>query len=125
VLALLAILLLKTGLDMSGASDQLGLGACLAHATATGDRGACGDLALMFQGQFGFVYGLSFWLSVLPALLGRLVGAPLVAREVEQHTHLLAWTQSITRSRWVTVKLALVLTAGLLASGVLMGLLIW
>jgi MFS family permease len=51
----------------------------------------------------------------LPLLLGAPVGAPLVAREVEQRTHLLVWTQSITRMRWLSVKLTLVLGAGLLA----------
>jgi hypothetical protein len=48
-----------------------------------------------------------------------------VAQEVEQHTHLLVWTQSITRLRWLTVKLVLVMGAGLLASGALLALLIW
>jgi hypothetical protein len=61
----------------------------------------------------------------LPLLLGALVCAPLVTREVEQRTHLLIWTQSITRMRWLTVKLALVLGAGLLASGALLAVLIW
>src|SRR5260370_4650788 len=58
-------------------------------------------------------------------LLGALVCAPLVTREVEQRTHLLIWTQSITRMRWLTVKLALVLGAGLLVSGALLAVLIW
>ena len=31
-------------------------------------------------------------------------GAPLVAREVEQGTHRLVWAQSITRRRWLIVK---------------------
>jgi hypothetical protein len=48
-----------------------------------------------------------------------------VTQEVEHRTHLLIWTQSITRMRWLTVKLALVLGAGLLASGALLALLIW
>jgi hypothetical protein len=33
------------------------------------------------------------------------LGAPLVAREIEQGTNRLAWTQSITRTRWLLVKL--------------------
>jgi hypothetical protein len=58
-------------------------------------------------------------LPLLMVLLGVLVGAPLVAREVEQRTHLLAWTQSVSRRRWYATKsgtLALCLAvAGLLA----------
>jgi len=41
----------------------------------------------------------------MPGLLGLVLGAPLVAREIEQGTNRLAWTQSITRTRWLLVKL--------------------
>jgi hypothetical protein len=41
----------------------------------------------------------------MPPLLGLVLGAPLVAREIEQGTNRLAWTQSITRTRWLLVKL--------------------
>ena len=125
VLALFAAFLLTTGLAMAGASQQLGLGACLTRAAATGDRGPCDGLATAFENQFGILFGVSHYLSVLPALLGMLVGGPLVARELEQRTHLLAWTQSITRWRWATVQLALVLGMGVLASGALLALLLW
>jgi hypothetical protein len=124
-LALFAAFLLKTGVDMASASRQLGLGDCLTRAAATDDRGACDGLAQAFENQFGILSELSHWLSVLPALLGMLVGGPLVARELEQRTHLLVWTQSITRSRWATVQLALVVGMGVLVSGALLALLIW
>jgi len=52
------------------------------------------------------------WLGVLvlvtPALIGMFWGAPLVAREFEEGTYRLAWTQSVTRTRWLVVKLAVV-----------------
>ena len=44
--------------------------------------------------------------SVVPALIGIFWGAPLVARELETGTFRLAWTQSVTRTRWLAVKLA-------------------
>src|SRR5260370_2758528 len=82
---------------------------------------SCGELEMALRiVQAGRLLALA-----LPLLLGALVGAPLVTREVEQRTHLLIWTQSITRMRWLTVKLALVLGAGLLASGALLAVLIW
>ena len=62
---------------------------------------------------------------MLPILLGVMVGAPLVAREYEQRTRLLVWMQSVTRTRWLIVTLALVLGAGLLASAVLFALMNW
>ncbi len=43
-------------------------------------------------------------IPLLMVLIGVLVGAPLVAREVEQHTHLVSWTQSISRRRWYFTK---------------------
>jgi hypothetical protein len=45
---------------------------------------------------------------LLPALLGAFWGAPLVGRELETGTYRLAWTQSVTRRRWLAVKLSLV-----------------
>ncbi len=122
VLALLGVFLLITGLNMASSSQQLGLTDCLAHAT---DRSVCGPLEEAFNNQYGTLVGFAGFLILLPILLGALVGAPLVARELEQRTHLLAWTQSITRMRWLTTKLALVLGASLLIFGALMALLIW
>jgi hypothetical protein len=61
------------------------------------------------------------WVSVaaLPAIIGVFWGAPLIARELETGTHRLAWTQSVTRTRWLATKLGL----GVLASVVVVGLL--
>jgi hypothetical protein len=55
---------------------------------------------------------------VAPALIGVFYGAPLIARELESGTFRLAWTQGVTRARWLTVKLALVgLASSVLAGG--------
>jgi hypothetical protein len=48
------------------------------------------------------------------------IGAPLVAREMENGTRHLAWTQGVTRLRWLLVKLALVVLP-LVAAGALVG----
>jgi hypothetical protein len=50
---------------------------------------------------------VSLVVLLLPALIGLFWGAPLIARELETGTHLLVWNQSITRGRWLTVKLGL------------------
>lgn len=56
---------------------------------------------------------------LLPAVIDAFWGAPLLAREFEAGTRRLAWAQSVTRRRWLAVKLllpglsALVLTAAL------------
>ena len=41
-----------------------------------------------------------------PAVIGLFWGAPLIARELETGTAALAWNQSVTRTRWLAVKLA-------------------
>ena len=39
--------------------------------------------------------------TFIPLIVGILVGAPLVARELERKTSLLVWTQGVTRMRWL------------------------
>ena len=65
-------------------------------------------------------YGSIFLLYAVPALIGLFWGAPLVTRELEAGRFRLAWNQSVTRARWIAVKLGLLglgamPTAGLLS----------
>ncbi len=53
----------------------------------------------------------------VPALIGAFWGAPLVARELESGTHRLAWTQSVTPSRWLAGQMTVVGLLGLLLVG--------
>ncbi|MFC4009129.1 ABC transporter permease [Nonomuraea purpurea] len=66
----------------------------------------------------GEIFG---WLPLLaPALIGAFWGAPLLGREFERGTHQLAWTQSVSRSRWLAAKvggLGFLVTLGGLALG--------
>ncbi|WP_434441414.1 ABC transporter permease [Lentzea sp. E54] len=55
---------------------------------------------------------------VVPALLGVFVGAPLFAREFEQGTHALAFTQSVSRTRWMATKFLVAAVPVLLFVGV-------
>jgi hypothetical protein len=64
--------------------------------------------------QFGL---LGFLVLFVPAALGVFLGAPLVARELESGTHRLAWTQSVSRTRWLAVKIAMVGLAGMAVAG--------
>ena len=80
-----------------------------------------GSLQAAFTSRYQFAILLSQ--DGLPAALvitGAIIGAPLVAREVEQHTQLAAWTQSVSRRRWYVTKIAS-LTAGLAAAGLTAG----
>jgi ABC-type transport system involved in multi-copper enzyme maturation permease subunit len=57
---------------------------------------------------------------MFPFFIGAFLGGPLVAREIERGTARFAWTQGVSRSRWVTAKLirlGLMLAAGAVAFG--------
>jgi hypothetical protein len=77
------------------------------------------------QGAFASTYNFAIpvfeeGLPLAMVIIGVLVGAPLVAHEVEQRSQLVAWTQSITRRRWYTTKIGVVAT-GLALAGLLAG----
>jgi hypothetical protein len=66
--------------------------------------------------QLPFV-AVSFVVLALPALVGLFWGAPLITRELEAGTHLLVWNQSVTRGRWLAVKLGLTGLTAVAAAG--------
>jgi hypothetical protein len=54
----------------------------------------------------------------VPGIAGVFWGAPLVSREIESGTFRLAWTQGVTRTRWIATRLAI----GAAATAVVAGL---
>ena len=54
----------------------------------------------------GVVSDFPYLSLIVPVVLGMLWGAPLVAHELETRTSDFAWAQSVTRTRWLTVKAA-------------------
>jgi hypothetical protein len=114
-LAAFAVLLAATESQLSSQYDSSGLLTC--HGAA------CAGLASTFLsnlasgGGFAVVpgsgYAILYFLGILviliaPAVTGCFWGAPLIASELEAGTFRLTWNQSITRTRWLTVKLTLV-----------------
>lgn len=61
----------------------------------------------------------------MPALIGIFWGAPLVARELENGTHRLAWNQSVTRTRWLAAKLGVAALLTAVAVGTLTLAIAW
>jgi len=103
-LALLAVLLLLTGLHMHSVFNDSGLGRCLVSR-----HHDCGNLQSAFESRFSTLRQLVPFFMALPALLGLFWGAPVIGRELEQATHLFVWTQGVTRLRWLSSKLAALL----------------
>ncbi len=60
------------------------------------------------------------WLPLVPLVVGLFWGAPLLARELERGTHRLAWTQSVSRVRWLASKLG-VLGLAVTVAGLALG----
>ena len=90
------------------------------HATVTG-CGAHADCAAATNALLNRYDRWNTWFGivvlVVPGLLGIFWGAPLLARELESGTFRLAWTQSISRSRWTLTKLGLLGLASMAAAG--------
>jgi hypothetical protein len=107
---------------MANALQDSGVAACLAS-HPTDSFTACHDLASLFLQPYLLLVPFVLALLIIPILLGALVGAPLLAREYEQRTNLLVWMQSVTRTRWLTVKLLLILGAGALVGAALLAML--
>lgn len=61
----------------------------------------------------------------LPVLIGVFIGAPLFARELEHGTHVLAFTQSVSRTRWMLSKLLVALAPALIVLVALQYLVSW
>jgi hypothetical protein len=118
VLAAFAILLAVTGPLLASMYASSTLGTC------QGGINDCGGFADDFlqqlygsQGRGPLLGAGTYWLLdllgvvtilVAPVVIGIFWGAPLIAGEFEAGTHYLAWNQSITRSRWLAVKLTLI-----------------
>ncbi len=85
----------------------------------------CVSARALFQAQAKWHAALNLLVLAVPALLGAFWGAPLVARELETRTNLLAWTQSVTRSRWFLVKVAVTGAASVITAGLLSLMVTW
>jgi hypothetical protein len=110
-LAVLAIILALTG---PGVADDYsaGIAAC-----TTQSAGCSNFVNRFFQDHQDAFLAVNAVVLVLPALIGLFWGAPLITRELEAGTHRLVWSQSITRTRWLAVKLGLTGLAAVAAAG--------
>ncbi|HEX4092229.1 MAG TPA: hypothetical protein VHZ33_26220 [Trebonia sp.] len=117
LLAVFALVLLITGVQMASQWHSA-LTAC----TATR---SCGSLASSLSLGNHVAYDLTIVSEIVPAVIGLLMGAPLVAAEVESGTSNFAWTQSITRGRWLTAKAGWLLLAAAVWGGSVAALVTW
>jgi hypothetical protein len=118
-LAVFGIALAVTGPRLAQEYHLSGLAAC----TGGTDCGSAPQLFSFQVKRTGIdvpLYFLGVALTYLiAAVIGMFWGAPLVARELESGTFRLAWTQGVTRTRWLAVKLTLVGLAAMTGTGLL------
>jgi hypothetical protein len=117
VLAVVAMALAVTGPHLVHLYNTTVRG-CATH-------GDCPTVTSQFLLQDRFLQDLNPVVLVAPALIGIFWGAPLVARELETGTHRLAWTQGVSRSRWILTKLVVVGLASVVVVGLLSLMVTW
>jgi hypothetical protein len=122
IFALTTPVLVVSGVGLARAYQRLGASACVGHAQLP----SCEAIYRALDAPYALISNALPWpVNFFPALLAMFIGAPLVARELEHGTFRTVWTQSVTRLRWFTTKLALVLGGCVLASLALSLLLTW
>ena len=117
LLAAFAVLIVVTGVQVASQWHSA-LAACTtAH--------SCGSLPnTLFLGSHAVGFLVIMTLGV-PAVLGILLGAPLLAHEFETGTNLYAWMQSVTRRRWLLVKIGWLVLAAAAIGGIVSALVTW
>ena len=121
ILAAFAVLFLITGLQ-----DATRWHAALASCAKNGTCGNLSQIVSLTTGPVdGPVYTLTILTLAVPLLFGMFWGSPAVARERETGTVQFAWTQSVTRRRWLSVKTGWLLLAGAVFGGAVAGLVTW
>ena len=113
LLAVLAVVLLVTGLHAAQVWHSA-LAGCMRH-------DSCGPLSLSGSGFTNLVLAT----AAVPLLPGLFWGAPAVASELEAGTNQFAWTQSITRRRWLAVRAGWLLLGAAALSGAVSALVTW
>jgi hypothetical protein len=113
LLAAFAVLIVITGVQVANQYHA---------ACATGQGCHTGSGLFLGSHAVGFLI-----ISTLgaPVLAGLFFGAPLVAAEAEAGTTQFAWMQSVTRRRWVAVKVGWMLLAAAVWGGVISALVTW
>ncbi|MEV6347889.1 ABC transporter permease subunit [Actinoplanes sp. NPDC051851] len=103
LLLLFLLALAATWTRITDLARSTGLTGCSGTAC---DRAATTFLQELDTGPVGPVYvTVAVALLLLPALFGTFWGAPLVARELETGTYRLIFSQTVSRGRWLLVKL--------------------
>jgi hypothetical protein len=122
-LAVLAVVLAITGIQLAHAYDAA-VAACRLRGDCASERGNAFDFPPSGS-ELGLANTFNALVVAVPGLIGMFWGAPLIAREFETGSFRLAWTQGVTRTRWLAVKLGVAGVASMTAAGLLSLMVTW
>lgn len=120
-LIVLTLVVLPSGLHLHQLEATLRTSGCI----GTNPRPACPATFDAFNATSRSLTGIVPWLNFLPGLAGVFIGAPLLAREIEEGTWRLAWSQSVTRRRWLRDQLLATGVLVVLATAVFTAVVTW
>lgn len=118
ILVGIAAYFIPEGLQNHALFNDLGL------ATISHEDAEYNNLSRQLMSSYEWINVFTMFLPMLPMLAGALFAIPVVM-EFEQRTYRLAWTQSITRGRWLVIKLGLALLTTIIFSVLLSVLISW
>ena len=113
LLAMLGVLLASTGVHMADV-----------YRHAVTQCSNCLLVGSLFQG-YGAVIDIVTVTVAVPLVLGIVFGSVLVAREAEQATDVLVWTQGVSRRRWLFSKAATALAATVVVAAAMTAIVTW
>jgi ABC-2 family transporter protein len=118
-LALAAVVVGASGAHLRDLYNASAVATCKVH-------GDCATVQATLSSHESLLRNLLGPLTLaLPILIGIFWGAPLLARELESATYRLAWTQSVTRTRWLASKITLIGLASIVAVGLFSLMVSW
>ncbi len=121
LLGAVAVWMLISGLQMRSALSSFGLDSCTPLTASSCSTQEAVFISDYYSGAQTIVGAL----QVLPVLAGVLIGAPMVARELESGTFRLSWTQGCGRTRWLIARLVLVAVVLAAAAAAVSALFSW
>lgn len=121
ILAALAVAFVPTGIHLADLFAQEHLARCI-----NSQSDACRFAVISFGNDAGILRSLldGGWFNLIPGLIGVALAAPTLL-DLENGTTRLAWTQSVTRSRWIVSKLGLAAGTVLVAAAAYSLLFTW
>jgi hypothetical protein len=119
LVALLTALVVPAGIHLASFYDHDAVTRCIHHKSA-----ACAQTLADFGGRAGILRSVMPWFTLLPGLIGVALAAPIML-DLESGTFRLAWTQSITRRRWIAIRFSIAVATSLVAGGLLAVLFTW